>query len=192
MCIASFMRMLYIVTNVRFRSLNTYLSLSIWRACFQNLLHPPPTCYSVALLTSFCNENSLSHKICSYCGLLSFDVLHNIYKVIKSGNEWHAGVDRRGFGTKQDFIRLFFFMYVQQLWQGQKAVLTIVEFEFFDIIYSKFHLVSTFSIWSKFCVENGLFCCDLSCKWVTCRSGCKRFWKSALHMCRQRETYLNE
>ena len=51
--------------------------------------------------------------------------------LIKSGNEWHAGLDRRGFGTKQDFIPLFFFMYVQILWQGQKAVLTIVEFEFF-------------------------------------------------------------
>ena len=47
------------------------------------------------------------------CGLLSFDVLHNVYKVIKSGNKWHAGVDRRGFGTKQDFIPLLFFMYVQ-------------------------------------------------------------------------------
>ena len=73
-------------------------------------------------------------------------------------------------------------MYVQNLWQGQKAVLTIVEFEFFDIFYSKFQLVSTFSIWSKFCVENWLFCCDLSCKWITCRSGCKRLWKSALHI----------
>ena len=48
-------------------------------------------------------------------------------------------------------------MYVQNLWQGQKAVLTIVEFEFFDIFYSKFQLVSTFSIWSKLCVENWLF-----------------------------------
>ena len=59
--------------------------------------------------------------------------MHNAYKVIKSGNEWHAGVDRKGFGTKEDFIPLFFFMYVQNLWQGQKAVLKIVEFEFFDI-----------------------------------------------------------
>ena len=58
--------------------------------------------------------------------------------MIKSGNEWHAEVDRRGFGTKQDFIPLFFFMYVYILWQGQKAVLTIVEFEFVDIFYSKF------------------------------------------------------
>ena len=73
----------------------------------------------------------------SYCGLLSFDVVHNVYKVIKSGNEWHAGVDRRGFGTKQDFIPLFFFMYVQILWQGQKAVLTIiVEFDFFFFLIS--------------------------------------------------------
>ena len=70
----------------------------------------------------------------------------------------------------------------QNLWQGQKAVLTIVEFDFFDIFYSKFQLVSTFSICTRFCIENWLFCCDVSCKWVTCRSGCKRFWKSALHM----------
>ena len=49
--------------------------------------------------------------------------VQNVYKVIKSGNEWHAGVDRRCFGTKQDYIPLFFFMYVQILWQGQKAVL---------------------------------------------------------------------
>ena len=45
-----------------------------------------------------------------------------------------------------------------------------------------FNLVSTFSICSKFFVENWLLCCDLICKWVTCRSGCKRFWKSALHI----------
>ena len=109
--------------------------------------------------------------------------MHNVYKVIKSGNEWHAGVDRKGFGIKQDFIPLFFFMYVQILWQGQKAILTIVEFEFFDIFYSKIQLVSTFSVYSQCCVENWLFCCDLSCKWVTCRSGCKRFWKQALHIC---------
>ena len=110
--------------------------------------------------------------------------MRNVYKVIKSGNEWHVGVDRRGFGTKQDFIPLFFFMNVRILWQGQKAVLTIVEFEFFDIFYSKFQIVSTFSICSKFCVENWLLYCDLICKWVhvTCKSGCKRFWKSALHI----------
>ena len=47
---------------------------------------------------------------------------------------------------------------------GQKAVLTIVEYEFFDIFYSKFQLVSTFYIHSKFCVENWLLCCDLSCR----------------------------
>ena len=33
-----------------------------------------------------------SHKTCSYCGLLSVDVLHNVYKVIKRGmsdmQEW--------------------------------------------------------------------------------------------------------
>ena len=77
---------------------------------------------------------------------------------------------------------LFFFMHVQILWQGQKAVLTMVEFEFVDIFYSKFQLVSTFSICSKFCFEHWLLCCDMICKWVTRRSGCKRFWKSALHI----------
>ena len=77
-------------------------------------------------------------------------------KVIKSGNEWHAEEDGRGFGIKHDFIPLFFFMYVYILWQGQKAVLTLVEFEFVDIFYSKFQLVSTCSICSKFCVENWL------------------------------------
>ena len=68
--------------------------------------------------------------------------------MIKSGNEWHAGVDRRGFGIKQDFI--------SNLWQSQKAILTI-EFEYFDIFYSKFQLVSTFSISSQLCVETWVF-----------------------------------
>ena len=31
---------------------------------------------------------------------------------------------------------LCFFMFVQIFWQGQKAVLTFVEFEFVDIFYS--------------------------------------------------------
>ena len=118
--------------------------------------------------------------------------MHYVYKVIKSGNEWHAEVNRRGFGTKQDFIPLFFFMDVQILWQGQKAVLSIVEFEFFDIFYSKFQLVSTLYICSKFCVENGLLCCDMSCKSVTCRSGCKRFWKSALHIQMIEQIYVTQ
>ena len=48
-------------------------------------------------------------------------------------------------------------MYVHILLQGQKAVLTSVEFDFFDIVYSKLQLVSTFSIYSKFCVEIGFF-----------------------------------
>ena len=48
-------------------------------------------------------------------------------------------------------------MYVQILWQDQKAGLTVVELEFFDIFCSKFQLVSTFSNCSKFCVEIGFF-----------------------------------
>ena len=59
--------------------------------------------------------------------------------------------------SNKTFFPLFFFMYVQILWQGQKAVLTIVEFGFFGIFCSKFQLASTFSICSKFCVENWIF-----------------------------------
>ena len=67
-----------------------------------------PTCYSFALLTSLCKIHQCkSHKIYFYCGLLSFDIVHNVYKVFKSGKEWHAGMDRRGFGTKQDFMNCF-------------------------------------------------------------------------------------
>ncbi len=51
------------------------------------------------------------------------DIFHIVYKVIKSVNEWHAEVDIRGFGTKQDFIPLFFFMYVDILWQNQNQFL---------------------------------------------------------------------
>ena len=42
--------------------------------------------------------------------------------------------------------------------------------------------ISTLSNCSEFCVEHWLLCCDLSCKWVTCWSRCKRFWKQALHI----------
>ena len=113
---------------------------------------------------------------------------HLKYCTVFTKWEWvtYAGVDRGGFGIKQDFILLFFSMYVNILWQGQKAVITIVEFEFVDIVNSHFQL-STFSICSKFCVENWLLCCDLSCKWVTYRSGCKRFWKQALQYERRKQ-----
>ena len=66
-------------------------------------------------------------------------------------------MDGRGFGTKQDFIPLFSFMYVYILWQGQKVVLAILEFEFVNIFYSKFQVVSTFYLCSKFCVEIDFF-----------------------------------
>ena len=75
----------------------------------------------------------------------------------------------------QTRLSSFVFLYVwSKFVTGSETVLTIAEFEFFDIFYSKFQIVSTFSICSKFCVENWFLCCDLSCKWVTCRSGCKR------------------
>ena len=43
--------------------------------------------------------------------------------------------------------RLVLYVYIY-LWQGKKAVLTIVEFEFNDIFYSKFQLVWTFFLFA--------------------------------------------
>ena len=48
-------------------------------------------------------------------------------------------------------------MYEYILWQGQKAVLTILEFEFADIFYSKFQLVLTFFIAVNFVLKIGFF-----------------------------------
>ena len=59
---------------------------------------------------------------------------------------------------------VFFLYYVYILEQDQKVVLSIAELEFVDIFNFKFQLVSTFYIWSEFCAENCLPCCDLSCK----------------------------
>lgn len=47
-----------------------------------------------------------------YCRLLLFEVFRNMYEVTKSGNEWHAEMDSRGFGKKQDLFPSFFFMYI--------------------------------------------------------------------------------
>ena len=45
-------------------------------------------------------------------------------------------------------------MHVQILWQGQKAVLTIVEYDFFDIFYLKFQY---FSFAVNFVLKIGFF-----------------------------------
>ena len=105
---------------------------------------------------------------------------------------YSSGQER--FWNQTRLYSFFVFMYVYILWQGQKAVLTILEFEVVDIFYFKFQLVSTFSICSKFCAENWLLCSDLSCKWVTCRSGCKRFWKQTLHIrhTNDRQSFSNQ
>ena len=62
---------------------------------------------------------------------------------------------------------------------------SIVEFEFVDIFVfhiSTFQLYQHFPFAVNFCAENWLLCCDLGCKWVTCRSGWKRLWKRVLHI----------
>ena len=56
-----------------------------------------------------------------------------------------------------DFIPFFFCMYVQILWQGQKAVLTIIEFACFDIFYSKFQQYQHFPFAVNFVLNIGLF-----------------------------------
>ena len=60
------------------------------------------------------------------------------------------------------FVVLYVFIYFMT--GPENRVFTILEFESVDIFYSKFQLVSTFSIWSKFGDENWLLRCDLSCK----------------------------
>ena len=58
---------------------------------FQNLLHPLWHVTHLHFWLPFAIKIRLkiwkSHKICPYCGLLSFEVFHNMYKAIKSGNE---------------------------------------------------------------------------------------------------------
>ena len=44
-----------------------------------------------------------------------------------------------------------------RFYDGQKAVLKIVEFEFFDIFYSEFQLVWIFSIAVNFVLKIGFF-----------------------------------
>ena len=60
--------------------------------------------------------------------------------------------------SNRTLFLFFFFLYVCSiLWRGQKAVLTIVEFEFFDIFCSKFQLVSTFPFAVNFVLKIGFF-----------------------------------
>ena len=94
-----------------------------WRISFVMSLFPKPLTFfnllpiCIYIKISFCNWNwskiFKSHKICCYCGLFSFDIFHNVYRVIKSGNEYHAEVDSPD-RIKNDFIPLFF-LYI--LWQ---------------------------------------------------------------------------
>ena len=136
----------------------------------------------ICIVDSFCSYNSSSLiKYVPIVGYFHVTCCTMFTKWLKVGmsdmQEWTEKV------LESNRLYSFVFLYIcSKLWQGHKAVLTIIEFEYFDIFFSKFQLVSTFSICNKFCVENWLFCCDLSCKWVTYRSGCKRFWKSALHL----------
>ena len=75
-------------------------------------------------------------------------------QVIKSGNEWHAGVDRSGLGTKQDFYSFVFLYTCSNFMTGSESSSYNCRIWIFAIFYSKFQLLSTFSICSKFCVEN--------------------------------------
>ena len=82
----------------------------------------------------------------------------------------------------QTRLSYFFFSscVVYILRQGQKAVLTIVVFQFVDILYSKFKLYEHF-LFAE--LKIGYFA--VTCKWMTCTSGYKKFWKQAV--CIQKE-----
>ena len=155
------------------------------KSLFPKPLTSTPDMLLIYIIDFLCNQNSWSLiKIYSYVWVtFILRSAHCFTKWLKVGmsdmQEWTEEV----LEPNKDFIPLVFFMHVQILWQGQKAVLTIVEFEFFDIFYSKFQLVSTFSFAVNVMLKTGFFCCDLNCKWVTCRSACKRFGNQ-LFICR--------
>ena len=118
------------------------------------------------------------------------DLFHNIVivcaKFLKAGmsnmQKWVEEV----LESNRTLFLCFSLCMLYILWQGQESVLAIVEVEFVHIFYflCKFQVVLTFCICIDYFAEYLLFCCDLNCKWITCGSGCKRFWKqsSILHL----------
>ena len=90
------------------------IDILFFHCSFVDMLNIILTCRDILCVDINVDKRCVDHSTSSYCGLLSFDILH-LYKVIKSGNECHAGMDRRVFGIKQDFLPLFFFMYDQNL-----------------------------------------------------------------------------
>ena len=62
-----------------------------------------------------------------------------------------------GLESNKTLFLCFFFMYVYILWQGQKAVLTIFEFEFVDIFYSDFNQLQHFPFAVNFVLKIGFF-----------------------------------
>ena len=131
---------------------------TVWRAYFQNLLHQLQHVTHLHYWLPFAIKIDKKYSsLIKYIPIVGYFYLtfstHTVYKVIKSGNEWHAEVDGRGFGIKENLIPL----YVYISWQGQKAVLTIVEFAFVDFFYSKFQLVLIFPFAVNFVLTIGYF-----------------------------------
>ena len=154
--------------------------MPIWRACFQNLLHPPRHVTHLHYWLPFAIQSSSLIKYVPIVGYFHLTLCTMFTKWLKVGMSDMQWTEEVLEPIKTLFLCFSLCMF--KFYESQNAVLTIVEFEIFDIFSSKFQLVSVFSLCSNFCVENWLLCCDLICKWVTCRSGCKRFWKSALHV----------
>ena len=167
----------------------------MWRAWVQNLLHPLQhvthlhywfhkidwnfvfaNCHSFGG-TSFFLQKSVYGNVCLYCGLISFDIFHNLYEVIEVGLS-----DMQRF-FNQTRLYSFVFLHVWKYFMtGQES--SSYNCRIWSCWYLVFQIsiVSTFLICSEFCAENWLLCCDLNCKWVICRSNRKRFWKRALHI----------
>ena len=94
------------------------------------------------------------------CGLLSYEIFSNMYKMIKCGSEWHAELYKTDITTKNTFFLCFSLcMYISFIMTAVETVLTVVGFEFVNILCFKWSVF--FSIYSELHFENWLLCCDL-------------------------------
>ena len=147
---------------------------------FPKPLTSTPTCYSFAALTSFCSLKIFKFmQLCSYWALLSFTVFSNCTKwlnvEIVCTQKWIEDVLE-----PNKTLFLCFSLYVYAFYDRLRKQSLQCKIGFCWLRTFQISTVSTlFSICSEFCVKIGHLCV-LSCRWVTCRSGCKRFWKSAL------------
>ena len=128
-----------------------------WRACFQNLLHPPGHVTHFYHLLYFAIKNIMWFYLS--CGLLSFDVLYsNVFKEITTRKDWQVEVDRRGLEPNSRLIYSFVFLDVCVYFMtGLENSFNYWNIRICWYCVLQISRVSTCSICSEFCAENGYF-----------------------------------